>query len=275
MRLHGRLRALAAALLLCALALSCSAPDTPADGSGTGGSSTGGSSDPPLPPPAPFKWPAGESADIDRALTPASAVAGRDGLAAAVLIDVSGSMAGSPRGSSEQKIVSARRSVLDIVDQFARYADAHRSETVLLGIYEFSSRSGVDDTREVIPMGPPDRARAAGAVALMKPGGETPIGNAMIEGKRRLDATGLADRHLLVITDGQNTDGYRPERVAAVLARRPEAERPSVYFVAFDITARRFDEVRKEGALVLEAGDSRGLATTLESLISDEILLER
>jgi hypothetical protein len=183
-------------------------------------------------------------------------------------------MAGTPSGSAEPKIVSARNAALGLVDEFARYARDHPSDAVMLGIYEFSSRRGVPDTRDVIPMGPPDRERAMAALELMKPGGDTPIGNAMIAGQRALDASGLSRTHLLVITDGQNTEGYRPAPVAAAIARRTEV-RPSLYFVAFNVRARRFDDVKDAGALVLEAADGDALTATLDSLLRGEILLER
>ena len=121
------------------------------------------------------------------------------------------------------KIVSARRAALDLVDQFARYADEHQGEPVLLGIYEFSDRNGQPDAREVIPMGRRIAARADAAINAMKPSGGTPIGDAMIAGKRALDATGLSRRHLLVITDGENTNGPDPDDVAAAIERRPES----------------------------------------------------
>ena len=210
------------------------------------------------------------------ALAPASTPSQRSGLAAAIMIDVSGSMGKSPRRGSDPKIASARRSALDLVDQFARYAKDHPSEPVLLGIYEFSARRGQPSAREILPMGPPPaRARAAEAIAGMKASGDTPIGEAMIAGKRALDATGLSRRHLLVITDGENTEGFEPGEVATALAQRPETERPSVYFVAFDIEASRFDEVKEQGALVLEAADSHGLNQTLDMLLRGEILVER
>jgi hypothetical protein len=165
-------------------------------------------------------------------------------------------MSSSPRHhGGEPKIESARRAALDIVEQFARYADDHPSEPVMLGIYEFSVRRRQASARDVIPMGP--------------------IGDAMIAGKLALDATGLAQRHLLVITDGENTRGHLPGQVAAAIGRRPEAERPSIYFVAFDIDASRFDDVKSAGALVFEAADSRGLNETLETLLRGEILVER
>ena len=222
-----------------------------------------------------YTWPAGESARIDEALAPASPLAERDGLAAAILIDVSTSMARAPRGATEPKIVSAKQAALDLVDQFARYAADHPEEPVMLGIYEFSTRRGMPAARPVVPMAPPDRARAEAGIDAMRPDGDTPIGEAIIAGKQALDSTGLTRRHLLVITDGENTDSYDPGAVAAALGRRPPIERPSLYFVAFDINATRFTDVKGAGALVLEAADSRGLAATIESLLTGQILVER
>ena len=219
-----------------------------------------------------------EDRRIEEQLAPASAEAQRDGLAAAIVIDVSGSMKDSVRGESgrdERKIDIARRAARDLVEQFARYAEEHKDEPVLLGIYEFSERSGVEDMRSVISMGAPDRARAEAALARLRADGGTPIGNAMIAAKRELDRTGLTRRHLLLVTDGENTDGYDPEKVAAAINRRPEAERPSVYFVAFDIEASRFEGVRSAGGLVLGAANAKELNATLDALLRGQILVEK
>jgi Ca-activated chloride channel family protein len=215
---------------------------------------------------------------IDEQLAPAAALQPTDGLAAAILIDVSGSMDEDVRGEGgrrEAKIEIARRAARDLVEQFARYADDHRDERVLLGLYEFSERSGEADCRPVIPMAPPDRSAADRALAAMRARGGTPIGNAMIIAKRELDATGLARRHLLVVTDGENTDGFTPDDVTAAINRRPEVERPSIYFVAFDIEERRFARVREAGALLLGASDARELNSTLDSLLRGQILIEK
>jgi Mg-chelatase subunit ChlD len=216
--------------------------------------------------------------ELDRlveSLAPASSIEQRDGLAAVILIDVSTSMGETPQHSREPKIISARRAAVDLVRQFERYAGGHPGEPVLLSIYEFSERRGQHSAREVVPMGPPRTDRAEPLIMAMKANGGTPIGEAMIAGKRALDATGLVRRHLLVITDGENRDGVSPERVAAAIAKRPEAERPSLYFVAFDIDAGNFERVKQSGALVLEAEDSRALNSTLDALLSEEILVER
>jgi hypothetical protein len=222
--------------------------------------------------PAPGEPPA--SSPLDRALTPEKTVAEREGIAAAILIDVSGSMA-RPAEGGQAKIVSARRAALDLVDQFARYAADHKAEPVHLALFEFSDRDNEPDVREIIPMGPPDKPRAENAVAAMRADGGTPIGNAMIAGKRALDSTGLSRRHLLVVTDGENTTGPGPDEVTTALMRRPAAERPSLYFVAFDIAASRFNNVRDAGGLVLEAANAKALNDTLDSLLRGKILIER
>ena len=110
----------------------------------------------------------------------------------------------------------------------------------------------------------------------MKASGGTPIGDAMVAGKRALDATGLSRRHLLVVTDGENTDGPEPDDVAGRhRCAAPPTERPSIYFVAFDIDASRFNGVRDAGGLVLEAANARALNDTLDSLLRGKILIEK
>ena len=218
------------------------------------------------------------SQQLDDELRPAASVEAKEGLAAAIAIDVSGSMdekVAGRDGRSEKKIEIARKAALDLVDQFASYAADHPDETVRLAVYEFSRRRGEADCRVVIPMGAPDRAQAAAAIARLVADGGTPIGRAMITAKRALDETGLSRRHLLVVTDGENTDGVAPDRVATAIGKRPDAERPSIYFVAFDVDARRFSGVRDAGGLVLPAANATELNTTLDNLLRGKILVEK
>lgn len=216
--------------------------------------------------------------DIEQQLEPTTPVQTREGLAAAIVIDVSGSMRDNvrgPDGRREPKIETAQRAAGELVEQFARYAQEHPEEPVLMGLYEFSQRRGEPACRPIIPMGTPDRARAASAIAGLRADGGTPIGDAMIAAKRELDKTGLTRRHLLVVTDGENTAGPRPDRVTMAIGRRPESERPSIYFVAFDIEASRFNAVRDSGGLVLGAANARELNDTLDTLLRGKILLEK
>ena len=214
---------------------------------------------------------------IDQQLTPAATPPVREGLAAAIVIDVSGSMnetVAGEGGRTERKIEIARRAAQSLVDQFAKYATEHPGEPVLLGIYEFSRRDDEPDLRPIVAMSAPDRERAVSGIAKAVADGGTPIGNAMIAAKRELDGTGLTRRHLLVVTDGDNTNGAEPERVAAAIGRRPETERPSIYFVAFDIDANRFAGVRDAGGLVLAASNAKELNDTLDGLLRGKILVE-
>jgi Mg-chelatase subunit ChlD len=216
--------------------------------------------------------------DLDQQLKPEGNVEVREGLAAAIAIDVSGSMAEKVKGSDgsrQAKIEIARSAALDLVDQFAAYAREHKDEPVQLAIYEFSRRSGLADARPVIEMGPPDRAKAAEAVAKLAADGGTPIGQAMIIAKLALDRTGLTRRHLLVVTDGENTDGVKPDSVAVAMNKRPDAERPSIYFVAFDVEANRFSGVKDAGGLVLSAANAKELNETLDMLLGKKILIEK
>ena len=220
-----------------------------------------------------------DSREIDQAIEPPKPAAeSREGLAAAIAIDVSGSMDDRVTGEDgrrARKIDVARRAARELVAQFAAYASEHQGEPVSLGIFEFSRRDGRPDCRPIIPMGPPDLAQADAALARLDPEGGTPIGQAMVTAKLALDATGLSRRHLLVVSDGENTDGFAPGDVAAAIAKRPEAEKPSIYFVAFDVDARRFNSVRDAGGLVLSAANAKELNDTLDMLLRGKILLEK
>jgi Mg-chelatase subunit ChlD len=220
----------------------------------------------------------GASRSLEEQLAPTSNIPSRDGLAAAILIDVSGSMeqqvAGAD-GQRERKIDIARRVAHGLVAEFDRYATDHPGEPVRLGIYEFSRREGQPDLRPLLEMRALAGTTEIGDLARVVADGGTPIGTAMIAAKHQLDATGLSRRHLLVVTDGENTNGVAPDQVTAAIGRRPEAERPSIYLVAFDIDAGQFNRVRDAGALVMEAGNANELTETLDGLLRGKILVEQ
>lgn len=59
------------------------------------------------------------------------------------------------------------------------------------------------------------------------------------------------------------------------LSRQDEAHRTSVYFVAFDVAAEKFNAVRDAGGLVLAAADATQLAQTLDYVLTGKILAEQ
>ena len=214
------------------------------------------------------------TASLTAQLTPPAGTTWKDGLAAVVLVDVSGSMHDRIKGERRRKIEAAQAAAIDLVGAFARYAKAHPETPVLVGVHEFSARSGAPAAREVIPLAAPNPLTASDAIRGMRTGGCTPIGDSMAIARRALDRSGLKRRHLLVVTDGENTDGADPALVASILEKQPDDARASLYFVAFDVDAEAFAAVKNSGALLLSAKSGAELAATFDELLSDRILVE-
>jgi Mg-chelatase subunit ChlD len=207
-----------------------------------------------------------------------SGVERRPGTAMAVLVDVSGSMrepVSGAYGQAQPKIEIARASVLRLLAQVSRFVKDHPDKEVVVGVYEFSARARQPSCRRVVPMGPPDLARTQAAVGQMFAEGDTPIGDALIYAKQELNATSLANQHILVLTDGENNRGYAPGDVVDVISRLPETERASVYCIAFDIAADRFRAVRDAGGLVLGALNEGELQQTMDYVLTGKILAEQ
>jgi hypothetical protein len=214
------------------------------------------------------------TATLQARLAPAAGTTWKDGLAAVVLVDVSGSMHDRIKGERRRKIEAAQASAIDLVGAFARYAAAHPETPVLVGVHEFSARTGQPSARQVVPLGAPNPLVAGDAIRAMKTGGGTPIGDAMVEARLALDRSGLKRRHLLVVTDGENTDGADPALVATILEKQTDEMRAPLYFVAFDVDAEAFAGVKNAGALLLSAKSGAELAATFDELLSDRILVE-
>ena len=203
----------------------------------------------------------------------------KEGVAAAILIDTSGSMKETVKdatGTLQPKLAIARRSALDFVTQFETYSKEHPDQMVYLGIYEFSDRRHEAPYRKLVAIGPPNVETARTALARMSADGGTPIGDAMIAAKRDLDAAGLSKRHIVVVTDGENNLGYSPSDVTrAILNSKSESDHASIYFVAFDVAASKFNDVKNAGGLVLAASNETDLKSTLDYLLTGKILAEQ
>jgi hypothetical protein len=236
------------------------------------------SCDRPAPPTSSDSTPIPVTNPIQDALRQSNPAPSREGIAAVILIDTSGSMRETVRGADgnlQPKIKIAQKSALDLVNQFDTYARAHPDQNITLGIYEFSQRPPSPAARPIVNMGPPNPAAARSAIMNMVPNGDTPIGDAMIVAKKSLDATGFSKRHILVITDGQNTAGYSPADVTQVISGLSGDDRAAVYFVAFDVAASTFNSVRNAGGLVLAASNETDLKGTLDYVLTGKILAEQ
>jgi hypothetical protein len=201
----------------------------------------------------------------------------KDGIAAAILLDTSGSMRdrlNDVDGQSKPKLAIALMALQNLVRQMEGYSQKNPDRPVMVGIYEFSTRDNEDRCRVVLPLGIPDLQAARTALHPVKAEGGTPIGDAMIAAKRDLDATGLSRRHILVITDGENNRGYSPGDVANAISRLPEEDRVAIYFIAFDTSSDHFSSVKEAGGLLLSASSESDLNQTLDFVLTGKILAE-
>lgn len=189
-------------------------------------------------------------------------VPAREGIAMVVLLDTSGSMEGS-------KLETAKGCVVSIVKQAEEFS-TQRSVPVELAVFGFSSVA-----TEIVPMGKPNADRAARQVKSMVAGGSTGIGDAVTRASRLLNESGYSAKHVLVVTDGENTAGTPPEEVARAFKSLSPELRPSVYLVAFDVDAAVFNKVKEAGWPVYSATNAAQLRATLDEVVGGEILLEK
>jgi uncharacterized protein YegL len=203
-----------------------------------------------------------------------------DGVALAILYDTSGSMQDSVRnaaGKQEPKFVIADRALQMIAGQlqaFSTNAQPGETHRIDAGLFTFSG-SGA---KVAVKFGPLDaRAIERWAESFSTPGGGTPLGNALRTAAQTVLDSPLPRKHVLVITDGNNTLGPPPARVIPALNRLADQKqcRLAVHFVAFDVAASAFDSVKRLGASVVSAADEQQLNTQLNFILRRQILLEK
>jgi hypothetical protein len=205
--------------------------------------------------------------------------ADQDGVALAIIYDTSGSMQRTVRdstGRSAAKYTIANRALVAVAKQIQAFAASNAGPAprkVEAGLFVFSG----DSAREAVKFGPFD----AGALErfardFSSPSGNTPLGNALTVATRKVLSSPLSRKHVLIITDGENTAGPTPAAVMPKLKEQAQDQQTtlSVHFVAFDVDAKVFDSVKKLGATVVGASDEKQLNTQLEYILQRKILLE-
>jgi len=208
--------------------------------------------------------------------TTSSIWAGDDDIAIAIVYDTSGSMS-APVKDSQGKLVPkfsiGNRAVENIVAQLEKFA-ATSPKKLQVGLYTFSLQGG----KEAVPVGPFAPAKIRDWLASYKaPNGGTPLGNATAEAAQGLAKIKAGARHVLVITDGENTVGPPPEQKIAAINKEgmKTGNIIAFHFVAFDVNASVFAAIKKEGATLLSAADEKQLNERLTFVLEDKILLEK
>jgi hypothetical protein len=201
------------------------------------------------------------------------------GVALAIIYDTSGSMKDPVRdanGRSSPKYVIANRALKAVAKQIQTFATNSASGTprkIQAGLFVFSGESA----RQAVRFGPFDAAALENfARDFAQPNGNTPLGNSLTLAGQAVLESPLPHKHVLIITDGMNTAGPKPEDVMPALQRKSgqKGTSVSVHFVAFDADAKIFNPVKKLGATVVSAADEKQLNTQLEFIMQRKILLE-
>ena len=191
------------------------------------------------------------------------------GAAVAILVDTSGSMKERAPGDSRPKYVVAREAIEAMLDATDAFVASRPDFPIKIGIYSFSS--GVRTLRTIQPY---DRDGIRAVLAnLPGPGGGTAIGDAMREARPDLYRAGVFRKYLMVVTDGENTNGRSPEAVAREIFGKSQGA-VQVYFVAFDTSPEKFGFLKEVGGDVIGAGTGAELTTALDGIYQGKILAE-
>ena len=191
------------------------------------------------------------------------------GAAVAILVDTSGSMADRVPGDARPKSAVAREALEAMLDATDALIARRPGFAVKVGLYSFASNAAT-----ILPIQPYDRAAVHDALTrLPRPRGDTAIGKAMRTARPDLYRAGVFRKYLLVVTDGENTDGPSPDDVAREIFRKSEGG-VQIYFVAFDTSADRFRFLKDVGGDVIAAGTGAELRGALDEIYQGRILAE-
>jgi hypothetical protein len=201
-----------------------------------------------------------------------------EGVAVAIVYDTSGSMKDPVRdqtGKQSPKYVIANRALIAIAKQIQTFAtnSAGGPRKIEAGVFVFDKNSA----REAVKFGAFDQSAIENfANTFSNPTGNTPLGNALTVASRAVFKSPLNRKHILVITDGMNTAGPKPEEVLPQLKEQAvrKGTALSTHFVAFDVDAKVFAPVKKLDATVVAAADEKQLDTQLQFILQRKILLE-
>jgi Mg-chelatase subunit ChlD len=197
-------------------------------------------------------------------------------IAIAIVYDTSGSMGSGVKGKDsggEPKYVIGNRALGAIVTKLEKFA-ASSPRKVQAGLFIFRDQG----SQEVVKIGPFNAAALRAWIAgFNKPAGGTPLGTAIADAAKALAETKAGSRHVLVITDGENTVGPAPDALMpGLLAAAAKKGAPvQFHFVAFDVDARVFAGVKKLGATLVSAANEEQLNFKISTILEEKILLEK
>jgi len=207
-------------------------------------------------------------------------------VALAVVYDTSGSMRAPIKAADGRlvpKNIIAQRAfglVIDRLERFTRPSAAAfvTDSTPPVKRLDFSI-TVFDGSRAVtaVRMAPLDPAATRKwLAALPAPDSGTPLGDAMTLAAKSLLATTAASKHLLVLTDGENTLGSTPLAALTALQKQTQTQNQTIFvhILALDIPPAVFASLQKAGATLIGAADEKQLQSQLDFILENQILVE-
>jgi hypothetical protein len=191
------------------------------------------------------------------------------GAAVAIMVDNSGSMREKAGDDTRPKYQVARQALEEMLATTDSFTARQRGFPVKVGLYYFSSA-----VHPLAPMAPYNAGALRTALESMpSPTGGTAIGDAMDAARDALYKSGIIRKYILVVTDGENTAGREPHDVAREIEARSEGA-VRMYFVAFDVDAKKFSFLHQMHGEVLGADNAVALRASLDTIYRGRILAE-
>lgn len=202
-----------------------------------------------------------------------------DGTVVFFVYDNSGSMAdgvNNSKGQLEAKCDIADRALISVGKRFDAYLAANNSRTLGVGMILIRSGSAHFDSFKVL------KSDVSGYLTEWakhrgSPFGGTPIGSAMNLASDNMVNIVAKNKHIIILTDGENNAGAAPQEVLPSLKKRfkDKGIDLGVHLVAFDVNDATFKEIKAQGATVLGASNEVELKDRLDTILREKILLEK
>ena len=195
-------------------------------------------------------------------------------VAICIVYDTSGSMNDNVQGKNgpQPKYMIANRALVDVIDILQKYVDNGSkggSHTVYAGLVTFNGIS--------CPLIPFNSANIKQwLTGFSKPNGGTPLGNAILIAGKELLKINAVHKHILVLTDGRNTEGSDPSVVIPQLKKEAQSKGSliDVHIIGFNVQDQIFAPLKLQGVNVFSAVDEKELTMQLDTLLKTKILLE-
>jgi len=204
-----------------------------------------------------------------------------EGVAVEIVYDTSGSMGEkvlNSKGDPEPKYLIANRAILQVLYRLEDYSKSNPSKTIEVGLITFNN----GDPKEVGHYSNNGVGKFT-AYGIRKtildfdnPGGGTPLGLSIDLAGDILLRSPLTHKHILMVTDGQNTVGPSPEAMLVDLQKKCKlrAEAIDTHMIGLDVSRGSFNAVKPLVATLVEASNEKQLGTQFDFILKQKILLE-